>query len=168
MAKELENLGAQIIAIKDMAGLLKPQAAYRLISELKAATDLPIHLHTHDTSGNGIITYSAATKAGVDIVDVAMSAMSGATSQPSMNSLYYALVNGERTPTINIDNAQKINHYWEDVRMYYQPFENGLNAPQTEVYMHEMHGGQYSNLQQQAKAVGLGHRWDEIKKYITQ
>ena len=93
-----------------------------------------------------------------------MSAMSGATSQPSMNSLYYALVNGERTPTINIDNAQKINHYWEDVRMYYQPFENGLNAPQTEVYMHEMPGGQYSNLQQQAKAVGLGHRWDEIKK----
>ena len=90
--------------------------------------------------------------------------MSGATSQPSMNSLYYALVNGERTPTINIDNAQKINHYWEDVRMYYQPFENGLNAPQTEVYMHEMPGGQYSNLQQQAKAVGLGHRWDEIKK----
>ncbi|EHQ8827149.1 pyruvate carboxylase [Enterococcus faecalis] len=164
MAKELENLGAQIIAIKDMAGLLKPQAAYRLISELKAATDLPIHLHTHDTSGNGIITYSAATKAGVDIVDVAMSTMSGATSQPSMNSLYYALVNGERTPTINIDNAQKINHYWEDVRMYYQPFENGLNAPQTEVYMHEMPGGQYSNLQQQAKAVGLGHRWDEIKK----
>lgn len=94
--------------------------------------------------------------------------MSGATSQPSMNSLYYALVNGERTPTINIDNAQKINHYWEDVRMYYQPFENGLNAPQTEVYMHEMPGGQYSNLQRQAKAVGLGHRWDEIKKCITQ
>lgn len=134
MAKELENLGAQIIAIKDMAGLLKPQAAYRLISELKAATDLPIHLHTHDTSGNGIITYSAATKAGVDIVDVAMSAMSGATSQPSMNSLYYALVNGERTPTINIDNAQKINHYWEDVRMYYQPFENGLNASNRSLY----------------------------------
>ena len=164
LAKELERLGAHIIAIKDMAGLLKPQAAYRLISELKATTDLPIHLHTHDTSGNGIITYSAATKAGVDIVDVAMSAMSGATSQPSMSSLYYALVNGERTPTLSIDNVQKINHYWEDVRMYYQPFENGLNAPQTEVYLHEMPGGQYSNLQQQARAVGLGHKWDEIKK----
>ncbi|MFD2305852.1 pyruvate carboxylase [Enterococcus termitis] len=164
MAKELEKMGAHIIAIKDMAGLLKPQAAYRLISELKATTDLPIHLHTHDTSGNGIITYSAATKAGVDIVDVATSAMSGATSQPSMSSLYYALVNGERTPDINIDNTQKINHYWEDVRMYYKPFENGLNAPQTEVYMHEMPGGQYSNLQQQAKAVGLGHKWDDIKK----
>ncbi|MGM0124352.1 pyruvate carboxylase [Enterococcus sp. AZ194] len=164
MAKELEQLGAHIIAIKDMAGLLKPQAAYRLISELKETTDLPIHLHTHDTSGNGIITYSAATKAGVDIVDVATSAMSGNTSQPSMSSLYYALVNGARVPDVNIDNVQKINHYWEDVRMYYKPFENGLNAPQTEVYMHEMPGGQYSNLQQQAKAVGLGAKWDEIKK----
>ncbi|WP_165006122.1 MULTISPECIES: pyruvate carboxylase [unclassified Enterococcus] len=164
MAKELEQLGAHIIAIKDMAGLLKPQAAYRLISELKETTDLPIHLHTHDTSGNGIITYSAATKAGVDIVDVAMSAMSGNTSQPSMSSLYYALVNGPRLPEINIENAQQLNHYWEDVRMYYKPFENGLNAPETEVYMHEMPGGQYSNLQQQAKAVGLGHRWDDIKK----
>lgn len=164
MARELEKMGAHIIAIKDMAGLLKPQAAYRLISELKATTDLPIHLHTHDTSGNGIITYSAATKAGVDIVDVATSAVSGSTSQPSMSSLYYALVNGARTPDINIDNAQELNHYWEDVRMYYKPFENGLNAPQTEVYMHEMPGGQYSNLQQQAKAVGLGNEWDKIKK----
>lgn len=164
MAKELEQLGSHIIAIKDMAGLLKPQAAYRLISELKETVDVPIHLHTHDTSGNGIITYSAATKAGVDIVDVAASAMSGATSQPSMTSLYYALVNGARTPDINVDNAQKINHYWEDVRMYYTPFENGLNAPQTEVYMHEMPGGQYSNLQQQAKAIGLGDKWDDIKK----
>ncbi|MFV0561217.1 MAG: pyruvate carboxylase, partial [Enterococcus sp.] len=164
MAKELEQAGAHIIAIKDMAGLLKPQAAYRLISELKDTVELPIHLHTHDTSGNGIITYSAASKAGVDIVDVAMSAMSGNTSQPSMNSLYYALVNGPRLPEINIDNAQQLNHYWEDVRMYYKPFENGLNAPETEVYMHEMPGGQYSNLQQQAKAVGLGAKWDQIKK----
>jgi len=164
MAKELQNLGAHIIAIKDMAGLLKPQAAYRLISELKASIDVPIHLHTHDTSGNGIITYYAATKAGVDIVDVAMSAVSGATSQPSMSSLYYALVNGERCPEINVDNIQQLNHYWEDVRMYYHPFENGLNAPQTEVYKHEMPGGQYSNLQQQAKAVGLGEKWDEIKE----
>lgn len=164
MAKELQNLGAHIIAIKDMAGLLKPQAAYRLISELKDTIDVPIHLHTHDTSGNGIITYSAATKAGVDIVDVAMSAISGATSQPSMSSLYYALLNGERCPEINVDNIQQLNHYWEDVRMYYHSFENGLNAPQTEVYKHEMPGGQYTNLQQQAKAVGLGEKWDEIKE----
>ena len=163
MAKELENLGAHIIAIKDMAGLLKPRAAYRLISELKATVDLPIHLHTHDTSGNGIITYSAATQAGVDIVDVATGAMSASTSQPGMASLYYALADDKRQPKININNAQQINHYWEDVRMYYKPFENGLNSPHAEVYTHEMPGGQYSNLQVQAKAVGLGDQWEEVK-----
>lgn len=163
MAQELERQGAHIIALKDMAGLLMPQAAYRLISELKAAIDLPIHLHTHDTSGNGIFTYASAVKAGVDIVDVAMSAVSGATSQPSMSSLYYALVNGDRTPDIAIENVQQLNHYWEDVRTYYSDFENGISAPQTEVYQHEMPGGQYSNLQQQAKAVGLGERWEEVK-----
>lgn len=164
MAKELQHAGAHIIAIKDMAGLLKPQAAYRLISELKSTVDLPIHLHTHDTSGNALLTYAQAIKAGVDIVDVAISAMSSSTSQPSLSSLYYALANDERMPNISIDNAHQLNHYWEDVRRFYQPFENGLNAPQTEVYLHEMPGGQYSNLQQQAKAVGLGDRWDEIKQ----
>ena len=164
MARDLENMGAHIIAIKDMAGLLQPQAAYHLISELKATVDLPIHLHTHDTAGNGIITYSAAAKAGVDIVDVAMSAMSGSTSQPSMSSLYYALENSDRDLDVNIESVQQLNHYWEDVRAFYTPFGNGVNAPQTEVYQHEMPGGQYSNLQQQAKAVGLGERWDEIKK----
>ncbi|WP_159721665.1 pyruvate carboxylase [Enterococcus sp. CSURQ0835] len=164
MAKDLESVGADIIAIKDMAGLLKPQAAYELISELKATTDLPIHLHTHDTAGNGIITSSAAVKAGVDIVDVAISAMSGATSQPSLSSLYYALENGDRAPEISMANVRQLNHYWEDVRPYYRSFENGIVAAQTEVYLHEMPGGQYSNLQQQAKAVGLGDRWDEIKQ----
>ncbi|MBS6432662.1 pyruvate carboxylase [Enterococcus raffinosus] len=164
MAKELEAIGAHMIAIKDMAGLLKPQAAFRLISELKETTDLPIHLHTHDTAGNGIITLSAAVKAGVDIVDVATSAMSGATSQPSMSSLYYALQYGERTPDLNLKNVRQLNHYWEDVRPYYASFENGIMAAQTEVYNHEMPGGQYSNLQQQAKAVGLGEKWDEIKE----
>ncbi len=168
MAKELENMGAHIIGIKDMAGLLKPQAAYHLITELKQTVDIPIHLHTHDTAGNGIITYSAATKAGVDIVDVAASAMSSATSQPSMSSLYYALVDGPRTPSIDIDRVQQINHYWEDVRKFYAPFENGISAPQTEVYSHEMPGGQYSNLQQQAKAVGLEERWEEIKECYTE
>ncbi len=167
MAKELEKMGAHIIAIKDMAGLLKPQAAYHLITELKAAVDVPIHLHTHDTSGNGIITYSAATKAGVDIIDVAMSAMSSATSQPSMSSLYYALNNGPRTPNVDIENIQQINHYWEDVRKFYAPFENGISAPQTEVYSHEMPGGQYSNLQQQAKAVGLEEKWEDIKEMYS-
>lgn len=164
MAKELEKQGAHIIAVKDMAGILKPQAAYRLISELKASVDLPIHLHTHDTSGNGIFTYASAVKAGVDIVDVTMSAMSGATSQPSMNSLYYALLDTERVPSITIENAQQINRYWEDVRARYNDFENGVSAPQTEVYQHEMPGGQYTNLQQQAKAVGLDDEWDKVKK----
>lgn len=163
LAKELEGLGAHIIAIKDMAGLLKPKAAYRLISELKDTVSVPIHLHTHDTSGNGIMTYSEAVNAGVDIVDVAMSAMSSSTSQPSMSSLYYALVDDERVPNIAIENVQQLNHYWEDVRTFYHAFENGVSAPQTEVYQHEMPGGQYSNLQQQAKAVGLGDKWDDIK-----
>lgn len=164
MAKELENQGAHIIAIKDMAGILKPEAAYRLISELKDTVQVPIHLHTHDTSGNGIFTYALAVKAGVDIVDVAMSAMSSATSQPSMSSLYYSLLGTQRVPSINIENVQQINHYWEDVRTRYSDFENGVSAPQTEVYQHEMPGGQYSNLKQQAKAVGLADKWDEIKK----
>ncbi|MDT2831414.1 pyruvate carboxylase [Vagococcus carniphilus] len=168
MAKDLEKMGAHIIAIKDMAGLLKPEAAYQLVTELKSTVDVPIHLHTHDTAGNGIMTYAAATKAGVDIVDVAMSAMSSATSQPSMSSLYYALNDSSRTPNVDIENVQQINHYWEDVRSYYRPFENGISAPQTEVYSHEMPGGQYSNLQQQAKAVGLEERWEEVKEmYAT-
>ncbi|WP_033257541.1 pyruvate carboxylase [Carnobacterium maltaromaticum] len=167
MALELERQGAHIIALKDMAGLLMPQAAYRLISELKATVDVPIHLHTHDTSGNGIFTYASAVKAGVDIVDVAMSAISGATSQPSMSSLYYAIVNGDRTPDIEIKNVQQLNHYWEDVRGFYTDFENGISAPQTEVYQHEMPGGQYSNLQQQAKAVGLGEKWEEVKQMYS-
>lgn len=164
MAKDLESLGAHIIAIKDMAGLLKPQAAYRLISELKDTVDVPIHLHTHDTSGNAIMTYEKAIQAGVDIVDVAISAMSAHTSQPSMSSLYYALLGDKRAPQVDIQKAQALNHYWEDVRPYYQSFENGMNAPQTEVYLHEMPGGQYSNLQQQAKAVGLSDKWDEVKQ----
>jgi len=164
MAKELEAQGAHILAIKDMAGLLKPQAAYRLISELKESVNIPIHLHTHDTSGNGIYTYAKAIEAGVDIVDVAVSAMAGMTSQPSANTLYYALEGKDRQPNVNIESLETLSHYWEDVRKYYQDFESGMNAPHTEVYQHEMPGGQYSNLQQQAKAVGLGDEWDNVKK----
>ncbi len=163
LAKELEAQGAHILGIKDMAGLLKPEAAYRLVSELKSAVSIPIHLHTHDTSGNGIFTYSRAIQAGVDIVDVAVSSMAGLTSQPSANSLYYALEGNERRPKINIDALEQLSYYWEDVREYYRDFESGMMAPHTEVYKHEMPGGQYSNLKQQAKAVGLGGRWDEVK-----
>jgi len=163
LAKELENQGAHILAIKDMAGLLKPNAAYRFISELKDTVSIPIHLHTHDTSGNGILTYSKAIEAGVDIVDAALSTMAGMTSQPSMNSLYYALEGTDRKPKLDIKSMEQLSYYWEDVRKFYQDFESGMIAPHTEVYQHEMPGGQYSNLQQQAKAVGLGDRWDEVK-----
>ncbi|MFB7639680.1 pyruvate carboxylase [Peribacillus butanolivorans] len=163
MAKELEAAGAHILAIKDMAGLLKPEAAYRLISELKESTNLPIHLHSHDTSGNGIHTYARAIGAGVDIIDTALSSMSGLTSQPSSNSLYYALAGADRGVRADIESLEKLSHYWEDVRKYYSDFEIGMKSPNSEVYVHEMPGGQYSNLQQQAKAVGLGKRWDEVK-----
>ena len=163
MAKELEAAGAHILAIKDMAGLLKPQAAYRLISELKEATELPIHLHTHDTSGNGIYLYSKAIEAGVDIIDTALGSMAGLTSQPSANSLYYAMKGSDRQVRANIEGLEKLSYYWGDVRKYYVDFESGMNAPHSEIYVHEMPGGQYSNLQQQAKAVGLGDRWDEVK-----
>ncbi|HEY4550112.1 MAG TPA: pyruvate carboxylase [Bacillus sp. (in: firmicutes)] len=163
IAKELQEQGAHILAIKDMAGLLKPQAAYRLISELKDTVDIPIHLHTHDTSGNGIYTYAKAIEAGVDIVDVAMGSMSGLTSQPSASTLFYALENTERQPNVNVDSFEKLSYYWEDVRKYYQDFESGMKSPHSEIYQHEMPGGQYSNLQQQAKAVGLGEEWEDVK-----
>ncbi|MCA0174450.1 pyruvate carboxylase [Bacillus sp. RAR_GA_16] len=164
LAKELEQAGAHILGIKDMAGLLKPQAAYELISMLKETVSIPIHLHTHDTSGNGIYTYAKAIEAGVDIVDVAVSSMAGLTSQPSANSLFYALDGSERQPDIDIQSLEQLSHYWEDTRKYYSGFESGMTAPHTEVYEHEMPGGQYSNLQQQAKGVGLGERWDEVKR----
>lgn len=167
MAKELEKCGAHILAIKDMAGLLKPEAAYILISELKEATDLPIHLHTHDTSGNGIYTYAKAIEAGVDIVDTALGSMSGLTSQPSANSLYYALKGAERSVRADIESLEDLSYYWHDVRSFYSDFESGMNSPHSEIYVHEMPGGQYSNLQQQAKAVGLGDRWDEVKKMYS-
>lgn len=167
MAKELEGAGAHILAIKDMAGLLKPEAAYRLVSELKSTVDIPIHLHTHDTSGNGVFTYAKAIEAGVDIVDTALGAMAGLTSQPSASSLSYALKGSNREVIGNIDAFEKISYYWEDVRKYYQDFESGMMSPHTEVYVHEMPGGQYSNLQQQAKAVGLSDRWEEVKEMYS-
>lgn len=164
MAKELEQAGAHILAIKDMAGLLKPEAAYRLISELKDTVSIPIHLHSHDTSGNGIFMYSKAIEAGVDIVDTAIGSFAGLTSQPSAQTLYYALEGHTRQPKLEIDSLEQLSQYWGEVRKYYRDFESGMNAPHSEVYKHEMPGGQYSNLQQQAKAVGLGDRWDEVKE----
>ena len=164
LAQELASSGANILGIKDMAGLLKPEAAYQLITGLKETIDIPIHLHTHDTSGNGVFMYARAIEAGVDIVDVATGSMAGSTSQPSAQSLYHALEGTSQQPDINVENYDKLSNYWEGVRPYYEDFESGMNAPHSEVYFHEMPGGQYSNLQQQAKAVGLEERWEEVKK----
>ncbi|WP_342491715.1 pyruvate carboxylase [Bacillus sp. FSL R5-0422] len=164
LAKQLESAGAHILGIKDMAGLLKPQAAYELVSALKDELTIPIHLHTHDTSGNGLFTYARAIDAGVDIVDVAVSSMAGLTSQPSASSLYYALDGHERKPDMNVQSVEHLSQYWDSVRKYYREFESGMNSPHTEIYEHEMPGGQYSNLQQQAKGVGLGDRWNEVKE----
>ncbi|WP_010631057.1 pyruvate carboxylase [Sporolactobacillus vineae] len=163
LAKDMENSGAHILGIKDMAGLLKPEAAYELISELKDTISIPIHLHTHDTSGNGIYTYVRAIEAGVDIVDVAVEALAGMTSQPSANTLYYALGTNDRQPEVSIDALESLSHYWERVRKYYYPFESGMNASNAEIYKLEMPGGQYSNLRQQAISVGLGDRFEEVK-----
>lgn len=163
MARELEKAGANIIAIKDMAGLLKPEAAFRLVSSLKSYVGVPIHLHTHEGSGNAIYTYARAIDAGVDIVDTAMSAMSCGTSQPSGSSLYYALSGHPRQPRLDVDAMNELSRYWETVRPYYKAADRTENFPNPEVYVHEMPGGQYTNLKQQAQALGLISRWEEIK-----
>ncbi|HEY0826763.1 MAG TPA: pyruvate carboxylase [Bacilli bacterium] len=164
LAKELEKAGAHILAIKDMASLLKPYAGYVLIKALKEEIGIPIHLHTHDTSGNGGALLIKACEAGVDIVDAALSSMSGLTSQPNLNSLIYALENNEYASGLDPRQFQKLSDYWEDIRPYYASFEIGMKSSNPEIYLHEMPGGQYSNLQQQAKSVGLGHRWEEVKE----
>ena len=163
LAKELEREGFHILAIKDMAGLLKPKAAYELMGELKSAINLPIHLHTHDTSGNGLLIYKEAIDAGVDIIDTAVASMSGLTSQPSANSLYYGLNGFNRNLRADIEGLEELSHYWSTVRPYYSDFESDIKSPNTEIYHHEMPGGQYSNLGQQAKSLGLGERFHEVK-----
>ena len=164
MARALEDEGAHILAIKDMAGLLKPRAASLLIPALKEAVDMPIHLHTHDTSSMQATTYFQAIEAGVDIVDVAIASMSGLTSQPNFNSLVASLEGHERDPKMNLSSLNEYSNYWEDVREYYYPFESGLKAGTAEVYDHEIPGGQYSNLRPQATALGLEHKFEEVKK----
>lgn len=165
MASQLVDSGSQMIAIKDMAGLLKPQAAFELVGELKAKLNVPVHLHTHDTTGNGIATYVAAAKAGVDVVDVAMSSMAGTTSQPSMQTFYQALEGDRRQPELNLQNSQILNRYWSEVRPLYKDFSNGINSPKPELYATEMPGGQYSNLKQQAKAIGIDDFSEVEQKY---
>lgn len=167
-AKQIEAAGAHILAIKDMSGLLKPEAAYQLVSTLKNEIDLPIHLHTHDTTGIGVSTYARAVEAGVDIIDVAQSAMASTTSQPSLSSTYYALSGNDRQPTLDMPAVERLNQYWQGVVPYYQDFENGMRSPQTDIFEVEMPGGQYSNLQQQANALHLGDRWNEIKQMYAE
>ncbi|ERM16479.1 pyruvate carboxylase [Brevibacillus laterosporus] len=167
LAKQLEKAGANILAIKDMAGLLKPYAAYQLVHALKQEIGIPIHLHTHDSSGNGGATLVKAIEAGVDIVDASVSSMSGLTSQPSLNALVALLEGTERDTKLDLDGFNKLSDYWEDVRPMYQGFASDMKSTSAEVYQHEMPGGQYSNLEQQAKAVGLEGRWDEVKKMYS-
>ncbi|MCC5910411.1 MAG: pyruvate carboxylase [Clostridiaceae bacterium] len=164
MAKELENMGTHILAIKDMSGLLKPYAAHKLITALKNEISIPIHLHTHDTSGNGIATLLMAAEAGVDIVDTAFNSMSGITSQPALNSVVAALENTARDSKMNIDELEKISHYWNAVRPTYSKFEMDLKSGTAEIYKYEIPGGQYSNLKLQVESFGLGHRFEEVKE----
>ncbi|MCL1904461.1 MAG: pyruvate carboxylase [Oscillospiraceae bacterium] len=168
LAKEIEKRGAHILTIKDMSGLLRPYGAKKLITALKDNISIPIHLHTHDTSGNQIATCIMACEAGVDIVDAAISSMSSLTSQPSFNSLVTALEGSPRDPGFNESSGlQALSDYWADVRPYYADFEGDIKTPETEIYQLEIPGGQYTNLKSQVAGLGLADRFDEVKqKYI--
>ena len=163
LARKLEDQGAHILCIKDMAGLLKPTAATLLVSELKKVVDVPIHLHTHDTSSIQSATYLKAIESGVDVVDVALSSMSGLTSQPNFNSIAAMLSGHERENKVNQASLNAYSNYWETTRQYYYPFETELMAGTAEVYEHEIPGGQYSNLRPQARGLGLEDQFETIK-----
>jgi pyruvate carboxylase len=164
MAKELERMGSHIIAIKDMAGLCKPYAAYKLVRALREEVGLPVHFHTHDTSGINAASILKSSEAGVDVADGAIASMSGTTSQPNLNSVIAALANAERDPQVDLDAMNTCADYWETVRTYYEPFDEAPPAGTAEVYVHEMPGGQYTNLRAQAESMGLGHRWHDIAR----
>ncbi|HEY6898702.1 MAG TPA: pyruvate carboxylase [Rhodocyclaceae bacterium] len=162
MAKQLEKAGAHIIGIKDMAGVCRPPAARALVKALKDEVGLPIHFHTHDTSGGAVASVLAAIEAGVDAVDGAMDAMSGLTSQPSLGAIAAALEHTERAPAIDHRRIAPISRYWEGVRHFYAPFEAEIRAGTSDVYRHEMPGGQYTNLREQARSMGLDSHWNEV------
>ncbi len=164
LAEKMVQAGAHILAIKDMAGLLRPTAAKKLVSALRERFDLPVHLHTHDTAGGQLATLLAAVDAGVDAVDVASAPMAGTTSQPSMSALVAALAHTERDTELNLDAVCQLEPYWEAVRRVYAPFESGLPGPTGRVYEHEIPGGQLSNLRQQAIALGLGDRFELVEQ----
>ena len=162
MARELEAAGAHVLGLKDMAGLLKPAAARALVKALKEEVGLPVHLHTHDTAGIACATILAAAEAGVDAVDCAMDALSGNTSQATLGTIVEALAGGDRDTGLSIKAVREISNYWEAVRAQYAAFESGLQAPSSEVYLHEMPGGQFTNLKAQARGLGLEERWHEV------
>jgi pyruvate carboxylase len=164
LAHELEKAGAHIIGIKDMAGLLKPAAARKLVATLRQETDLPIHLHTHDTSGVSAASVLAAVEAGVDAFDAAIDSMSGLTSQPCLGSLVEALKETDRDTGLDPEAIRKISFYFEKVRGQYLAFESDLRFGASEVYLHEMPGGQFTNLKEQARSLGLEARWHEVAR----
>ncbi len=163
LAKRLEDTGAHMLAIKDMAGLLKPNAATVLIQALKESVSMPIALHTHDTAGTQIATYLNAVNAGIDTIDCSLASFSGTTAQPNLNSLVALLEGHERENKSNLHSLNAYSNYWEAVREYYYPFESDLKSATAEVYENEIPGGQYSNLRQQADAIGLGGQLSTIK-----
>ncbi|WP_427017151.1 pyruvate carboxylase [Pseudarthrobacter sp. P1] len=167
LARKIVAAGAHILAIKDMAGLLRPAAAAKLVTALRAEFDLPVHLHTHDTAGGQLATLMAAINAGVDAVDVASASLAGTTSQPSASALVAALAHTDRDTGISLSAVSSLEPYWEAVRRVYAPFESGLAGPTGRVYQHEIPGGQLSNLRQQAIALGLGERFEEIEDMYT-
>jgi len=164
MARQLEDEGAHMLAIKDMAGLLKPLAAEVLVKELKQAVSIPVHLHTHDTPGIQAATYLKAIDAGVDVIDCSLGALSGLTAQPNFNSVVAMMKGHPRETPVNLSSLNAYSNYWEDVREWYYPFESGMKAGSAEVYENEIPGGQYSNLKPQAIALGLGDKFETLKK----
>ncbi|MBV9302534.1 MAG: pyruvate carboxylase [Acidobacteriaceae bacterium] len=164
LAKELQQMGTHILGIKDMAGLLRPYAAFKLVKTLREEIGLPIHLHTHDTSGINAATILKASEAGVEVADGAISSMSGVTSQPNLNSVVAALAHTDRDTGLSFEALNRCSDYWETVRTYYLPFDNAPKSGSADVYIHEMPGGQYTNLKEQAEAMGLGGRWPEVAR----
>ena len=163
LARQLETLGTHFLAIKDMAGLCKPYAAFELVKKLRQEVGVPIHFHTHDTSGINSAAVLKAADAGVDVADAAVAAVSGGTSQPNLNSIVEALRHTQRDTQLDIDALNECSDYWETVRTYYLPFDSGPKAGSARLYQHEIPGGQYTNLREQAQALGLGHRWREVE-----
>jgi pyruvate carboxylase len=168
LARELEKMGAHFLAIKDMAGLCRPAAARKLVQALKDEIGLPVHFHTHDTSGTSAASVLRAAEAGADVADLAVASMSGSTSQPNLNSIVAALQHTPRDTRLDLVTLNEFSDYWERVREYYSPFDLAPRTGSAEVYLHEMPGGQYTNLKEQAASMGVSHRWPEIARLYAQ